>query len=93
MELLGLLIKAQKSKAARAGVSTILVLFIMSFAENIEYLAYLYWPGLLIMGIAFKEVVYDFKKISSFNWIIQLFALDTIELEHETSFSLFQFTS
>jgi len=62
------------------------ILFIMSFAENIEYLAYLYWPGLLIMGIAFKEVVYDFKKISSFNWIIQLFALDTIELEHETSF-------
>jgi len=35
----------------------------MSFAENIEYLAYLYWPGLLlIMGIAFKEVVYNFKK-------------------------------
>lgn len=59
---LDLLIKAQKSKAARAGLSTILVLFIMSFAENIEYLAYLYWPGLLIMGIAFKEVVYDFKK-------------------------------
>jgi len=37
------------------------------------------------MGIAFKEVVYDFKKVV-FNWIIQLFALDTIELEHETSF-------
>ncbi len=59
---LDLLIKAQKSKAARAGLSTILVLVIMSFAENIEYLAYLYWPGLLIMGIAFKEVVYDFNK-------------------------------
>jgi len=37
------------------------------------------------MGIAFKEVVYDFKKISSFNWIIQLF-LDILSLEHETSF-------
>ena len=59
---LDLLIKAQKSKTARAGLSTILVLVIMSFAENIEYLAYLYWPGLLIMGIAFKEVVYDFRK-------------------------------
>lgn len=57
-----LLIKAQKSKAARAGLSTILVLFIMSFAENIEYLAYLYWPGLLLMGIAFKESIYSYKK-------------------------------
>lgn len=59
-----LLFKAQKSKSARAGLSTILVLLVMSFAENIEYLAYLYWPGLLIMGIAFKEVAYIKKPLA-----------------------------
>lgn len=26
-----------------------------SFAENLETLAYLYWPGLVILGIALKE--------------------------------------
>ena len=56
-----LLIKAQKSKAASAGLSVVLVLFVFTFAENIEILTYLYWPGLLIMGIAFKEVVYAYK--------------------------------
>lgn len=60
-----LLIKAQKSKCARVGLSTIFVLFFLSFAENVEGLAYIYWPGLLIMGIAFKEVVYVKKSFVS----------------------------
>lgn len=53
-----LFIKAQKSKTARVGLSMVLVLFVFSFGENIEGLTYLYWPGLLLMGIAFKEVTY-----------------------------------
>jgi hypothetical protein len=53
-----LLLKAHKSKTAQAGLSVILVLFIFSFAENIEGLTYIYWPGLLTMGLAFKEAVH-----------------------------------
>ncbi|HEY9846824.1 MAG TPA: hypothetical protein V6D03_11580, partial [Candidatus Caenarcaniphilales bacterium] len=52
-----LLSKAQKSRIARVGLSMILVLFIFTFAENIEYLAYIYWPGLVMLGISFKEKV------------------------------------
>lgn len=52
-----LLIKAQRSKTAKVGLSIVLVLFFFTFAENIDLLTYLYWPGLLIMGIAFKELV------------------------------------
>ncbi|MUL39185.1 O-antigen ligase family protein [Gloeocapsopsis dulcis] len=53
-----LLLKVHKSKTAQAGLSVIIVLFIFSFAENIEGLTYIYWPGLLTMGLAFKEAVY-----------------------------------
>lgn len=60
-----LLIKAQKSKTARVGLSIVLVLFVFSFAEGVEGLTYLYWPGLLVMGIAFKETVYIKKLVVS----------------------------
>ncbi|NJN59266.1 MAG: O-antigen ligase family protein [Leptolyngbyaceae cyanobacterium SL_5_9] len=50
-----LLIKAQKSKAAQTGLAVLLVLILFSLGENLETLAYLYWPGLLMLGIAFKE--------------------------------------
>ncbi len=50
-----LLIKAQKNKTAQVGLGVVLVLFFFSFAENLEALIYIYWPGLVIMGIAFKE--------------------------------------
>lgn len=50
-----LLIKAQKSETAKAGLSIILILISYSFAENLEFLAYIFWPGLLMMGLAFKE--------------------------------------
>lgn len=32
----------------------ILILFLYTFGENLEILSYLYWPGLVIMGMAFK---------------------------------------
>lgn len=50
-----LLVKAQNSQTAKAGLSVILVLILFTFAENIESLAYLYWPGLVIVGLGFKE--------------------------------------
>lgn len=59
-----LLIKAQKSKTAKTGLSVVLVLFLFSFSETIETITYLYWPGLLIVGIAFKESVYVKKTVN-----------------------------
>ena len=55
--LIDLLIKAQKSRTARVGLSILLVLLVFSFSEGLDLLAYTYWPGLLMMGIAFKEEV------------------------------------
>jgi hypothetical protein len=52
-----LLYKAYKNKTAKVGLSVILVLFFFTFGERIEGLAYLYWPGLVIMGMAFKAEV------------------------------------
>jgi hypothetical protein len=52
-----LLIKAQKSDTARTGLSIVLVLFLYTFGENLEILAYLFWPGLVMLGLAFKEGV------------------------------------
>jgi hypothetical protein len=49
-----LLIKAQRSATARVGLSTILILFLYTFGENLEILAYLGWPGLIMLGIGFK---------------------------------------
>lgn len=50
-----LIIKVQKSKTARVGLSILLVLFIFTFAESLETLAFTFWPGLVMLGIAFKE--------------------------------------
>jgi hypothetical protein len=50
-----LVFKAQKSQIAQVGLKIILVLIISSLGENIEALTYLYWPALVILGIAFQE--------------------------------------
>lgn len=53
-----LLIKAQTNEYAKVGLSIILTLFLFTFAENVEALAYVYWPSLLILGIAFKQKIH-----------------------------------
>lgn len=50
-----LLIKAQTSETAKVGLSIFLIITISSFADNVEFFAYLYYPGLIILGSAFKE--------------------------------------
>jgi hypothetical protein len=45
-----LIAKAQTSRMARSGLAMMLVLLMYSFGENLEVLAYLYWPGLLLIG-------------------------------------------
>jgi hypothetical protein len=47
--------KAQRDPVARAALGVVLVIFINSFGENLEILAYLAWPGLLLLGIAAKR--------------------------------------
>ncbi len=50
-----LIAKAQADRAARAALGVLIVLFIYSFAENLESLIYLYWPGMVLIGIAMKR--------------------------------------
>ncbi len=50
-----LLYKAQRQKVAAVGFGVLFILFLYTFGENLEILAYLYWPGLVVMGIAFKQ--------------------------------------
>ncbi len=38
------------------GLSIIIILFLYTFGENLEILVYLYWPGLLVMGLALQEI-------------------------------------
>jgi len=52
--LIELLIKAQKSLVAWVSLGILLVLLVFTFVDPIEGLAYIYWPGLVVMGIAFK---------------------------------------
>ncbi len=49
-----LLVKAQYSNVGRAGLAVLCILFLYTFGENLEILAYLYWPALIVMGIALK---------------------------------------
>ena len=49
-----LLVKAQSERLARTGLGLTVTLVLYSFAENLEILAYLYWPALVMIGIALK---------------------------------------
>lgn len=51
--LLVLMIR-QNAAARGTGLSMLLLLSIYSFGENLEVLAYLYWPALILIGIALK---------------------------------------
>ena len=50
-----LILKAQRSTIARLGLKIFLILAIFTMGENIDGLTYLYWPGLIILGIALQE--------------------------------------
>ena len=62
-----LLVKAQSSKHAKAGLGIILVLSIFTFAVQMIDYVYMYWPGLLILGIAFKDRQND-SLLKQGNW-------------------------
>ncbi len=52
-----LVLKSQTSKTAQCGLSMMLILFLYTFGENLEILAYLYYPALIMMGVGFKEKI------------------------------------
>ncbi len=52
-----LLSQAYKSTTAKTALSIFLVIFLFTFGEKIEGIAYLYWPGLVLIGIAFREKI------------------------------------
>ncbi|MEP3420952.1 MAG: O-antigen ligase family protein [Erythrobacter sp.] len=44
--------RSMRNKDAQTGLAMVLVLTLYSFGENLEILAYLYWPALVIIGVA-----------------------------------------
>ncbi len=49
-----LMIRSQFQPIARVGLGLILILALYSFGENLEILAYLYWPALIAIGIGLR---------------------------------------
>ncbi|NJL09983.1 MAG: O-antigen ligase domain-containing protein [Calothrix sp. SM1_7_51] len=52
-----LIIQSSKSANARVALSVLLVIFLFTFSEQIDVLAYICWPGLIVMGKAFTEKI------------------------------------
>jgi hypothetical protein len=52
-----LTLKAKRSAIAKTALNIYLVLFIATAAVDIQLASYLYWQGLIVTGIAFKENV------------------------------------
>ena len=47
--------KSQMDRVARAALGVLIVLILYSFGENLEILAYLFWPGVVVIGIATRR--------------------------------------
>lgn len=54
-----LLVLAQRSIAARTGLSVMMTLWLFTFGENLEIQVYMYWAGLIIVGIALREAAME----------------------------------
>ena len=52
---LSLMIRSLRGENARTGLAMVLTLVLYSFGENLEILAYLYWPALVMIGIALRR--------------------------------------
>ena len=46
---------AARSNTTRTALQMLLLMLLYTFAENLEILAYLYWPALVVLGMAFRE--------------------------------------
>jgi hypothetical protein len=45
-------LKAQADRVARAALGVVIAVIVFSFGDNLEIVAYLVWPGLVLVGIA-----------------------------------------
>lgn len=54
-----MLLKAQSSRTARCGLAMMLILFLYSFGENLEILVYLFWPAMVVLGIASRQRLHN----------------------------------
>lgn len=45
----------QRYRLGSAGFGLILILMLYTFGENLEILVYLYWPGIIFLGLALQE--------------------------------------
>lgn len=52
-----MLILAQVTRIGRLGLAIVLLIIFYSFGENLEILAYLIWPALVLLGCAFRRTV------------------------------------
>ncbi|MEL6400843.1 MAG: O-antigen ligase domain-containing protein [Cyanobacteria bacterium J06626_4] len=50
-----LVIKSQASKVSQVSLMVFLTMIAFSFGENLETLAYMFWPGLVMLGIGLQE--------------------------------------
>jgi hypothetical protein len=50
-----LIAKAQSSRRARAALCITITIWLYTFGENLEVLVYLFWPGLIALGLAFRQ--------------------------------------
>ena len=50
-------IKSQSDRVARAALAVTVVITFYTFGENLEILSYLFWPGLVVIGVAMQRRV------------------------------------
>ncbi len=52
------LVKAQTDRVARCALGVVIIIIFYTFGENLEILAYLFWPGLVVIGISMRRRVF-----------------------------------
>jgi len=57
--ILELLVKAQADRVARCALGVVIIITFYTFGENLEILSYLFWPGLVVIGIAMRRRVFN----------------------------------
>ncbi|MFY0615234.1 MAG: hypothetical protein JXQ99_27140 [Hyphomicrobiaceae bacterium] len=54
-----LTIKSQSDRVARCALAIVLAVAMFSFADNLEIVTYLIWPGLLLIGVGLRRRLYN----------------------------------
>ena len=57
--IIELSLKAQCDRVARSALAILLAIGLFSFADNVEIVAYLVWPGLLLIGIGLRRRLFN----------------------------------